>query len=106
MIRFCEISVAGPKWRGAPHPKFDPKKINESKFEDGLRAKWCKARVNLAEKTGYVVWKSQEDENPTGAWEDEVIRAFKKNGLKSGSKIHVEFGSRDTGIIHEYDLKV
>ena len=106
MAGFREINVAGPMYRGAPYPKFNPKKINEIKFEDGLRPKCYDARVNLDENTGYVVQTSQEDENPTKAWEDEVIRAFKKNGLKSGSKIHVEFGSRDTGIIHEYDLEV
>ena len=106
MDKFREINVAEPAFRGAPYPKFDPKKINESKFEDGLRAKWCDASINLIENTGHVVWESQEDENPTGAWEDEVMRAFKVNGLKPGSTIYVEFGSRDTGIIHEYDLEV
>lgn len=106
MDKFCEINVAGPEFRGAPYPKFDPKQINESKFEDGLRAKWYDASINLNENTGHVVWESQEDENPTGAWEDEVMRAFKENGLKPGSTIRVEFGSRDTGIIHEYDLEV
>mgnify|MGYP001771801717 CR=1 FL=1 len=106
MAGFREINVAGPMYRGAPYPKFNPKKINESKFEDGLRAKRWEASINLAENTGHVVWESQEDENPTSAWEDEVMRAFKENGLKLGSTIHVEFGSRDTGIIHEYDLEV
>ena len=106
MDKFCEINVAGPALRGAQYPKFDPKQINESTFEDGLRAKWYDASINLTENTGHVVWESQEDENPTGAWEDEVMRAFKENGLKPGSTIRVEFGSRDTGIIHEYDLEV
>ena len=106
MDKFCEINVAGPEFRGAPYPKFDPKKINESNFEDGLRPKWYDASINLTENTGHVVWESQEDENPTGAWEDEVMRAFKENGLKSGSTIRVEFGSRDTGIIHEYGIEV
>ena len=106
MAGFREINVAGPMYRGAPYPKFNPKKINEIKFEDGIRPKSYDARINLTENTGYVVWASQEDENPTRAWEDEVVRAFKENGLKSGSTIHVEFGSRDTGIIHEYDLVV
>ena len=106
MAGFREINVAGPAYRGAPYPKFNPKKINETKFEDGLRPKWYEASINLTENTGHVVWKSEEDENPTRAWEDEVKRAFEKNGLKSGSKIHVEFGSRDTGVIHEYDLEV
>ena len=106
LAEFREICVAGPVCRGAPYPKFDPKKINESRFEDGLRAKWYESSINLTENTGRVVWESQEDENPTGAWEDEVMRAFKENGLKPGSTICVEFGSRDTGIIHEYDLEV
>ena len=71
MAGFREINVAGPMYRGAPYPKFNPKKINESKFEDGLRAKRWEASINLAENTGHVVWESQEDENSTSAWEND-----------------------------------
>lgn len=99
-----EIEVAGPVYRGAPYPKFDPMKINESRFEDELRIKWCEANIDLIKNVGSVVWESQEAENPTEFWETEIKRAFKKNGLKPGSTIHVKFGSRDTGIIHDYDL--
>lgn len=101
-----KIDVAGPKWRGAPYPKFNPKKINESRFEDDLRAKECSIELNSSKRSGSVFWLSQLAEDPTEFWEAEVKRALKKNGLKPGSTIHVKFGSRDTGIIHEYDLKV
>ena len=96
------IDVAGPAYRGAPYPRFCKKSINESAFEDELRAKcWD---VTIENDVGSIDWLSQEDEDPTTAWENEVKRAFAANGLKSGSTIHVKFGSRDTGYIHEYEL--
>ena len=99
------IYVAAPECRGAPYPSFDSKKVNESKFEDDLRAKWWDIGIT-SPITGYVTWEAQEAKNPTEAWENEVKRAFKANGLKRGSTIHVKFGSRDAGILHEYDLLV
>ena len=101
-----EIDLAGPAYRGAPYPEFDPKKVNESKFEDDLRAKKWSIELNHSKKSGSVFWLSQLAKDPTESWETELKRAFKKNGLKPGSTIHVKFGSRDTGVIHEYDLKV
>lgn len=105
-----KIDVAGPEYRGAPYPRFNPKKINESKFEDGLRAKeWetCITSDKTGEiKTGEISWKSQVDEDPTEAWENEVKRAFAANGLKKGATIYVKFGSRDTGFIHEYEMAI
>jgi hypothetical protein len=101
-----EIKVSRPEYRGAPYPKFDPMKINVSRFEYELRDKWCEANIDLINNVGSVVWESQEAEDPTEFWEAEIKRAFKKNGLKPGSTIHVKFGSRDTGIIHKYDLKL
>lgn len=99
------IDVAGPAYRGAPYPAFDPKKINESAFEDGLRPKWWDVCI-LDNTTGEVSWESEEDEDPTEAWENEVKRAFMENGLSEGSVIYVKFGSRDTGFIHEYELNI
>lgn len=98
------IDVEGPEYCGAPYPAFNKKAINESRFDDGLRGKrWnCEIRAG----GGYVDWLSQEDEDPTESWETEIKRAFKANGLKKGSKIHVRFGSRDTSYIHEYDLEI
>ena len=52
------------------------------------------------------MWLSQEGENPTDRWETEVKRAFKANGLKDGARIYVQFGSRDVGYVHEYELYV
>ena len=99
------IDVAGPMYRGAPYPRFNPKKINECKFEDGLRAKEWEICIT-SNKTGKISWESQEDEDPTEAWENEVKRAFKANGLKNGATIYVKFGSRDTGFIHEYEMVI
>lgn len=97
-----DIDVARPAYRGAPYPRFRKKAINVSKFEDGLRAKYLDAVIE--NDVGSIEWLSQEDEDPTSAWENEVKRAFAANGLKSGSTIYVKFGSRDTGYIHEYEL--
>ena len=97
-----DIDVACPVYRGAPYPRFRKKAINESKFEDGLRAKCWNATIENG--VGSIDWLSQEDEDPTTTWENEVRRAFAANGLKPGSTIHVKFGSRDTGYIHEYEL--
>lgn len=96
------IDVACPAYCGAPYPCFRKKAINESKFEDGLRAKYWDAVIE--NDVGNIKWLSQEDEDPTTAWENEVKRAFAANGLKLGSTIRVKFGSRDTGYIHEYEL--
>ena len=100
------INLAGPAYRGAPYPEFDPKKVNESKFEDDLRGKDWSIELNHSKKSGSVFWLSQLAKDPTESWEAEIKRAFKANGLKSNGKINVKFGSRDTGIIHEYNLKV
>ena len=97
------IGVACPKYHGAPMPKFDPKFINESKFEDDLRFNDYKAYIDGGQ-VGYVKWLAQENSNPSDAWEAEVKRAFKANGLKDGSTIRVKFGSIDTGYVNEYDM--
>ena len=98
------IDVAAPEYRGAPYPSFDEKCINEFKFEDGLRYKTYEAVIR--DGTGHIEWLSQEEDHSTSAWDDEIARAFKANGLKAGSLISVRFGSRDTGVIDEYDITV
>ena len=98
------ISVNAPEYRGAPYPAFNKMRINESCFEDGLRAKEWNAYIENG--AGYVKWLSQDGEDPTDSWESEVKRAFQANGLKSGACIEVTFGSRDVGYIHEYELHV
>ena len=98
------INVLGPAYRGAPYPAFNEMRINESRFEDELRGKnWD---VSIKNGVGHVKWLSQEGENPTDRWETEVKRAFKANGLKDGAHIEVQFGSRDVGYVHEYELYV
>lgn len=104
-ITHAGIDVARSEYRGAPYPAFDPKKINESKFEDGLRAKEWETLI-ISDWTGEISWKSQVDEDPTIAWEREVKRAFAANGLKIGASIYVKFGARDTGFIHEYEMVI
>lgn len=96
------ISLSAPEYRGAPYPVFDKMSVNESAFEDCVRAKsWsmCAKRGY-----GYVSWISQESDYPTEAWENEVKRAFKANGFEG--TVHVKFGSRMKGIHLEYDLQV
>ena len=98
------IDVLGPAYRGAPYPAFNEMCINESCFEDELRGKQWDARIENG--VGCIEWLSQEEENPTDRWENEVKRAFKANGLKDGARIDVQFGSRDVGYVHEYELYV
>lgn len=98
------IDVNGPAYRGAPYPAFDKMSINESCFEDDLRAKeW---NIYIENGAGRIRWLSQKGEDPTDSWESEVKRAFKANGLKSGACIEVIFGSRDVGYVHKYKLHV
>ena len=98
------INVLGPAYRGAPYPAFNEMCINESCFDDELRAKEWHACIENG--VGHVKWLSMEGENPTDNWETEVKRAFKENGLKAGDRIDVMFGSRDVGYTHEYELYI
>ena len=98
------INVLGPAYRGAPYPAFNEMRINESRFEDELRGKNWDARIENG--VGHVEWLSYSGEDPTDRWETEVKRAFKANGLKDGAHIDVQFGSRDVGYVHEYELYV
>ena len=98
------IDISGPEYRGAPYPAFNEMCINESCFEDGLRAKEWSAYIENG--VGHVKWLSQREEYPTGSWETEVRRAFQANGLKNGARIEVVIGSRDVGYVHEYELRV
>ena len=98
------INVLGPAYRGAPYPAFDEMCINESRFEDELRGKNWDARIENG--VGHAEWLSYSGEDPTDRWETEVKRAFKANGLKDGAHIEVQFGSRDVGYVHEYELYV
>lgn len=96
------ITLSAPAYRGAPCPAFDKMSVNESAFEDCVRAK-CWSMCAKGDD-GYVSWISQESDYPTEAWENEVKRAFKANGFEG--TIHVRFGSRAKGIHLEYDLQV
>lgn len=96
------ITLSAPAYKGAPYPKFDKMSVNESAFEDCVRAKsWSMCAKG---NDGYVSWISQETDYPTEAWENEVKRAFKANGFEG--TVHVRFGSRMKGIHLEYDLQV
>ena len=98
------IKVNCPADRGAPYPAFNEMHINESCFDDELRAKEWHACIENG--VGHVKWLSMEGENPTDNWETEVKRAFKENGLKAGDRIDVMFGFRDVGYTHEYELYI
>ena len=56
-----DIDVACPVYRGAPYPRFRKKAINESKFEDGLRAKCWNATIEngVILTLDFPVFKSQ-----------------------------------------------
>ena len=102
--RHIDIELNSPEYLGAPQPPFNEKAVNEFAFEHVLRAKsWL---MEIKDDAGYVEWKSQEEENPSDAWENEVKRAFKATGLNAGSIIYVNFGSRDTGLIHQFTIVV
>lgn len=102
--RHVTIKLNGPAYLGAPQPPFNEKAVNESEFEHELRGKsWL---MEIKDDTGYVEWESQEEENPSDAWKNEVKRAFKANGLEAGSNIYVKFGSRDTGLIHQFTIVI
>ncbi len=96
------IDVNSPEYRGAPMPAFNARRVNESEFEDELRYKECS--VTIEDGRGCVSWLSQEGDDPTERWENEIKRAFAENGLKPGSAIDVKFGSRDVGYTHCYTL--
>ena len=98
------IDVNCPAYRGAPIPKFDKMRINESCFEDELRGKNWDACIES--EVGRIAWLSEVGEDPSDRWESEGKRAFKENGLKTGARIDVMFGSRDSGYVHEYELYV
>ena len=101
---YIDIRLAAPAFLGAPYPPFDAKKINESKFQFGTRAKYCSATIE--DGVGYITWLSQEDTHPSTDWEDEVKRTFAANGLPSGSVINVCFGSRDIGYVYDYEMNI
>ena len=98
------LDVNCPVSSEEPCPPFDEKMVNESKFEHELRFKTCK--IFIEDNVGHVRWLSYGSEDPTEAWEAEIKRAFIANGLAAGAKINVEFGSRDSGIVHKYELEV
>ncbi len=82
--------VNGPKYRGAPHPKFDPAAINESEFSDALRLKECE--FNIDDDNGHlsIDWKSQSwDEDGIDGFIDEVKRCLKHIGFEGDCTIHL-----------------
>ena len=101
-LHYVEIMLNGPEYRGASYPPFNEKAVNESEFEDALRCKSC--LMEIKDNVGYVEWIAQEDDNASDAWKREIKRAFKANGLEVGSIIHVKFGSRDDGMIHQFTI--
>ena len=89
----------------APYPKFDKMCINESKIEYDERFKECHCWIG-EDGVGNVEWLTQDSEFPSELFNKEIVRAFKANGLKSGSLIEVAYGIRDRGLTEFYTLTV
>ena len=100
------IGIACPKYYGAPYPKFDPLKINESKIGSEFRFKDAWAEYDEKANVGNIEWLMQESDSLGADVDAEFIRAFKANGAKPGCEITVKYGIRDYGLTHTITLIV
>lgn len=100
------IGIACPKYYGAPYPKFDPLKINESKIGREFRFKDAWAEYDEKANVGNIEWLMQESDSLGADVDAEFIRAFKANGAKPGCEITVKYGIRDYGLTHTMTLIV
>ena len=105
-----EVSDRAYEWssmtrKPAPWPKFDRKKVNVKLILHEERPKDYEIWIE-DNKEGYVNWLSQESESPSEEFNEEIIRAFKSNGLKEGAVIHIEYKMRGDYNSDEYDLTI
>ena len=89
----------------APWPRFDRKKVNVKLILHEERPKDYEIWIE-DNKEGYVNWLTQDSESPSEEFNEEIIRAFKANGLKKGAVIHVEYKMRGNYNSDEYDLTI
>lgn len=109
--RFVEIGVNAPAYRGAPMPRYNELMVNESEFDDGFRFKSAELYAYINDEKpedsyGEVTWLSQEKRYADDDFKDEVARAFEANGVPTGAIITVKFGSRDSGIVEEFEIEI
>ena len=88
----------------APYPPFDEMCVNESRIPHAERFKECYCEIRNG--VGEVEWLTQGSKTPSDKFNDEIVRAFKANGLKVGAKINVAYGIRDYGLTAHYVLTV
>lgn len=117
--RFFDIfkGIAAPKCRGAPYPKYDPAKINESLFSDELRCKSYrfdfKQGRNGNEDQLIIHWESQGWDDPD-TFVKEVRRCMSHIGFVGTVKIlmhqrsygvYTERGARRRFVMRKGDAK-
>lgn len=89
------IGTNCPVCRGAEHPAFDPLKINESRFPDGMRFKEVNWLPGNDENHIRLDWLTQEPytESDVDLFIEEVSRAVRAN--KYTGKLTIEIQDRD-----------
>ena len=88
-----ELAVIGPEYRGAPHPKFDPKCINASELPDNMRPKgWHIDVYKNAPGMCEIVWLTEEpyDKDDLRLFIAAIKQAFKRNGCTGTIKVRVD----------------
>ena len=85
--------VAGPVYRGAAYPAFDPAAINESRIEDECRAKWYEFDLNPLAQIINIKWETQEECTEHSQLLEEIKRCF--TYLKFKGYIKVKIFDRD-----------
>lgn len=96
------IDCAAPEYAGAPYPEFDPLAINESRFERDCRFKEFNAGITGGKAK--LLWKSQEAERPTPAFDEEIRRAFLANGAEG--VVDVTWKSRHSSLELRYAIEL
>lgn len=109
MIKAIDVIGREYEWSSethgpAPYPPFDEMCINECLIPHAERFKECCCEIRNG--VGEVEWLTQESEIPSGKFNNEIVRAFKKNGLEVGAKINVAYGIRGCGLTEHYVLTV
>lgn len=92
-----KLYVNGPEYRGAPHPIWKERCINESRFEDDLRAKQVDCYIE--DNTLVINWISQSWHYNTNSLFKEIERWAKylanKNNLEDIVYIDINLKDRD-----------
>ena len=89
------IGVNRPPCRGAEHPEFNPLKINESRFPDGMRFKEMYYSQGVDSDHLTLEWTTQESytKDDVDQFVAEVERAFREN--KCTGRLTIEIQDRD-----------